>query len=60
MGKICPVVTVFWLIMNQGPYKIQAVKNKSHQKIIQSKSLLYRMPIGPFGLVQLSFIHNLI
>ena len=60
MGKVYPVVPIFWLLMNQGHHKIQAIKNKSLPKIIQSNSSFYRTPIAPLGLVQLNFIHNLI
>jgi hypothetical protein len=60
MEKECPVVAFLELIMNQVPQIIQVFKNKNPQKIIHRKSPLDRMPIDIFGLVQHSFIHNLL
>jgi hypothetical protein len=60
MGNVCPIVTAFCLIMNRGLLKNKLLHKKSFPKINKVRNPLNRIPIETLGLVQPSFIHNLI
>jgi hypothetical protein len=60
MENVCPVVTAFCLIMNRGLLKNKLLHKKCSPKINKVRNPLNRIPIEISGLVQLSFIHNLL
>ena len=60
LKTVMPQSHQFWLKMNREQHKDKLLHNKSSSKINQSGKPSDRMPIAPIGLVQLSFIHNLI
>ena len=60
MGWVCPINICFWLKMNRELLKNKPLYKKRPSNINQVMKPPDRMPIVTLGLVQLSFIHNLI
>ena len=60
MGKVYPIATSYLINMYLRELKHKLFNNKTSSFIDSAKNLPDRMPIAKLGLVQLSFIHNLI
>ena len=60
MGKVYPIATQLCIKMYLRELKHKLFNNKTPSLIDSAKNPPDRMPIAKLGLVQLSFIHNLI